>query len=123
VPKTIEFRITITDGYWTAWTDEIAGGLPAESLAELKADVQKVSSALWPDQELVINYNYDIGGELGARLTAYLTAKNAAEQAQANAAEAARQAVRALTSAISERDAGELMGLSRQRVHQLKTAM
>jgi hypothetical protein len=66
VPRIIEFRITITDGHWTAWTDEIVGGLPSESLAELKADAQKVSSALWPDQELAISYHYDIGGELRA---------------------------------------------------------
>ncbi|HXA58099.1 MAG TPA: hypothetical protein VNW94_02970 [Streptosporangiaceae bacterium] len=120
--KRIKFRVTITDGFWTAWTDEIAGGLPAASLAELKRDVETVSRAVWPDEALEISYLYDIQGELGSELDAYRKAKAAAERAQALTAEAARRAARALTSVISERDAAELMGLSKQRVHQLKTS-
>jgi hypothetical protein len=102
------------------------GGVSGRTLAELH---QEAEAAAWfvlnvtKGTEIAINYMYDIDEQLTGDLDQYREAA-----AQAKAVSAAREAAairvakQLAAAGISERDGALIMGLSKQRVHQLKHA-
>lgn len=71
------------------------------------------------DAELVEEFRFAV--QVGRRLTEARLARAAAEEAERQAAAATASAVISLTDAgLSFRDAGLLLGLSHQRIHQIK---
>lgn len=113
---------------WSAVPIDVpaVGGITGRTLAELHQEAEAVAWFVLDvprETEIAINYVYDIDEELAADLDRYQQAA-----AQAKAVNAAREAAairiaKRLTAAgISERDGALIMGLSKQRVHQLKHA-
>ncbi|MFJ2034265.1 hypothetical protein [Streptosporangium sp. NPDC087985] len=102
------------------------GGVTGRTLTELHQEAEAVAWFVLDvpkETEISVKYVYDIDEELAADLDQY---KQSAAQAKAvNAvreAAAIRIAKKLTAAGISERDGALIMGLSKQRVHQLKHA-
>jgi len=115
---------------WHAWIPEVRGCRTwGRSLTEARRNVREALSLcedVIPNAEEVARtavFVEDVRLPGGARrkLTAYAHARRAADEKAGRARIAAEQAAVALVreAGVSLRDAGELLGLSRERVRQL----
>ncbi|MEO3799091.1 hypothetical protein [Nonomuraea sp. B1E8] len=116
------------DGYWIAlFEGHPSGGVSGDTLAELHQEVEAVKHFvldLPADVTIDVEYVYDLGDEQAAAELGEFRAVDARAKALTKARDAmAQRAAKALAAAgISERDGAVMMGLSKQRVHQLKHA-
>jgi hypothetical protein len=119
----LEHTVTLENGRWRARTPDVAGAISAPTLARMRAAVEESTAFIYGDEPYEIVYIYDLPFEVTPSLAAYHATRAEAEERQAEAQRLARQVAAELTAAkITERDAAELMGLSKQRIHQLKNA-
>lgn len=123
-PRRLVHTVTIENGRWRARTPEVGGAISAPTLARMQAAVAESTAFLYGDDEpYEIVYVYDLPAQLAPSLGEYRKTRAEAEERQAEAQRLARKVAAELTAArITERDAAEVMGLSKQRIHQLKTA-
>jgi hypothetical protein len=116
------------NGYWIALFDGYpSGGVSGDTLAELHQEVEAVKHFILDlpvNAAIDVEYVYDLGDEQAAAELGQYREVDAQAKALARARETlAKQAAKALAAAgISERDGAVMMGLSKQRVHQLKHA-
>ncbi|WP_449066384.1 hypothetical protein [Planomonospora algeriensis] len=113
---------------WSAVPMDVApiGGVTGRTLAELQEEAEAVAWFILDvpkGTEIAVTYMYDIDEQLAADLDQYQQSI-----AQAKAVSAAREAAairvakKLAAAGISERDGALIMGVSKQRVHQLKHA-
>ncbi|WP_327584187.1 hypothetical protein OHA25_51680 [Nonomuraea sp. NBC_00507] len=116
------------DGYWIALFEGYpSGGVAGDTLAELHEEVDAVKHFVLdvPAEAVIdVEYVYDFGDEQAAAELSQYREVDEQAKALARARDAvAKRAAKALAAAgISERDGALMMGLSKQRVHQLKHA-
>ncbi|WP_460365177.1 hypothetical protein [Actinocorallia lasiicapitis] len=115
--------MTLEDGRWRARTPDVGGAISAPTLARMKTAVEESTAFLYGDEPYEIVYVFDLPVEVSPSLAAYHATRVAAAERLAEAQRLARRVAAELTAAkITERDAAEVMGLSKQRIHQLKSA-
>lgn len=116
--------VAVRDGrWWTFEIPELGTGGQARSLSAVEHEAQGVA-AMWLDVEpALVDVNVVVRGE-DEVLTEWIAAQrdeDAARVAQARAAARRRQVVRTLRSrGWSTPDTGRVLGISKQRVHQLE---
>ncbi|WP_371780252.1 hypothetical protein [Streptosporangium subroseum] len=131
---TLTYRVTRGEALdtgitvWSAIPMDVPpiGGVTGRHLAELQEEAE---AAAWfvlgvsQGTEVTINYVYDLDEHLAADLDQYREAAAQAKSVSAAREAAAIRVAKQLAAAgISERDGALIMGLSKQRVHQLKHA-
>jgi len=110
------------DGRWVASVREVAGcHTQGRTLAQTRERIREALSLYDDDTDRAeLRDQVKLPGPAQRLLAAYAATKQQAEASAAAAAAAAREAVRAIdVLQVSRRDAGELLGLSHQRVQQL----
>jgi predicted RNase H-like HicB family nuclease len=110
-----------------AWNVHVRGIVGCQTYGKSIRQAQRrirEALALWLDTEPdAVHLRDRFPDELTAVAAAVVRARGAAERAGARAQAQTVAAVKALTSlGLSRRDAGDLLGLSHQRVHQLLEA-
>ncbi len=121
------YRVNVTRerDAWLADVPDVPGAHTfARSLSALQRSVREVI-VLMTDQtdNALDDFDLDIRYEIGDSSTAVTAARRAradAEQAERASADAIRQAVARLPTSLSVRDVGELLGISHQRVAQVR---
>ncbi|WP_322749829.1 MULTISPECIES: hypothetical protein [unclassified Frankia] len=124
------YRVNVTRerDAWLADVPDVPGAHTfARSLSALRRSVQEVIVLMTdrPD-EAFDDFDLDFRYEIGDSSTAVATAREAravAEQAERESADAIRRAVAGLPSSLSVRDVAELLGVSHQRVAQVRAEL
>ena len=124
------YRVNVTRerDAWLADVPDVPGAHTfARSLSALARDVREVVVLMTdrPDDALD-DFDLDVRYEIGDGTAAVATARAAratAEQAERESAAAVRRAVARLPSSLSVRDVAELLGISHQRVAQVRTEL
>jgi hypothetical protein len=110
--------------WWVAVVAGLPGGATeARRLDQLEAEVRDLIAGLTDTSEdaFDLDWSYDLPPELGRPVRQFVEARSRRQAAEHDYAAAQEQAVDALTAAhVSVRDAAELLGLSYQRVAQLR---
>jgi predicted RNase H-like HicB family nuclease len=125
--KSAVYRVNVTRerDAWLADVPDLPGAHTfARSLSALQRSVREVIVLMTdrPDDALD-DFDLDIRYEIGdssAAVAAVRRARAAAEQAERASAEAIRQAVAELPASLSVRDVAALLGVSHQRVAQVR---
>jgi hypothetical protein len=122
--KTIAYVITYENGRWVSRcpTGETEGVGVASSLSQMEHDLAEIHAWAWPQDTPGVDFVFDLPEEVAAVVSEYHREKELAEAHTRRAAELAVKAAKALTSHWSEPDTARVMGLSKQRVHQLKVS-
>ncbi|GGP15255.1 hypothetical protein LDL08_26005 [Nonomuraea glycinis] len=122
--KTITYVITYENGRWVSRcpTGEIEGVGVAGSLSQMERDLVEMHVWAWPEDTPGVEFVFDLPGHVAGVVTEYRREKELAEAHAKRAAELAVKAAKVLTSHWSEPDTARVMGLSKQRVHQLKVS-
>jgi hypothetical protein len=115
----IVYTVSRDEGLWIATTPGVAGGLAERTLPKLKQEIEKVTPFMHPGEDPEISYVYDLP-------VSYTEFQEAREALARQKVEHTKKQIKAINdliaSGVSERDAGELLGLSKQWVHKLKDA-
>ena len=91
-------------------------------MSQLERDLAEIHVWAWPEETPAVEFVFDLP-EVVARVVAEYSREQELVEAHAKrAAELAVKAARVLTSHWSEPDTARVMGLSMQRVHQLKVS-
>lgn len=122
--KPITYVITYENGRWVSRcpTGETEGVGVASSLSQMERDLAEIHAWAWPQDTPGVDFVFDLPEEVAAVVSEYHREKELAEAHTRRAAELAVRAAKALTSHWSEPDTARVMGLSKQRVHQLKVS-
>jgi hypothetical protein len=120
--KTITYVITYENGRWVSRcpTGETEGVGVAGSLSQLERDLAAVHAWAWPEDTPGVEFVFDLPADVAGLVAEYHREKELAEAHTKRAAELAAKAAKVLTSHWSEPDTARVMGMSKQRVHQLK---
>lgn len=122
----ITYTVTVSreEPWWVAIVEGLAGGATeARRLDHLEVEVRDLISGLTDAAEdsFDLEWNYALSPELERPVRQFLKARARRQAAEQDYTEAQERAVGALTSAhVSVRDAAELLGLSYQRVAQIR---
>jgi predicted RNase H-like HicB family nuclease len=121
-PRTYTVRYERDEtGWWVASIKEVRGcHTQARSIAQARQRIREALGLFVASPEKVsLVDQVQLPKELRGAIRRLVSAKKRAEVAQELAARAAREAARELTRLLTVRDAGELLGISHQRVQQL----
>jgi predicted RNase H-like HicB family nuclease len=111
-------------GWWLARAADVAGcHTQARSLAEARRRIREALDLFVDDAaEATLTDDLRVPTKIQQAVRAYRRLRKRADAEEAKAAVAARSAVEALQGAsLSVRDAAAVLGVSHQRVHQLKS--
>jgi hypothetical protein len=125
--KHVVYRVSVTRGrdVWLADVPDVPGAHTfARSLSALQRSVREVI-VLMTDRadDAVDDFDLDVRYDIGDSSAALAVARRAraeAERAERASAEAIRQAVAELPASLSVRDVAALLGVSHQRVTQVR---
>ncbi|GGO78028.1 hypothetical protein [Nonomuraea cavernae] len=122
--KTITYVITYENDRWVSRcpTGEVEGVGLAGSLSQLERDLAEIHAWAWPANTPGVEFVFDLPDDVAMLVAEYSHEKELAEAHTKRAAELAVKAAKVLTSHWSEPDTARVMGLSKQRVHQLKAS-
>ncbi|GIH59791.1 hypothetical protein [Microbispora siamensis] len=122
--KTITYVVTSENGRWVSRcpTGEVEGVGVASSLSQLERDLAEIHAWAWPEETPGVKFVFDLPEEVAGVVAEYSREKELAEAHTKRAMELAVKAAKVLTSHWSEPDTARVMGLSKQRVHQLKVS-
>ncbi|MGW6498480.1 hypothetical protein [Nonomuraea angiospora] len=122
--KTITYVVTYENGRWVSRcpTGETEGVGVAGSLSQMERDLAQIHAWAWPQDTPGVELVFDLPEDLAGVVAEYHREKELAEAHAKRAAELAVQVAKTLTSHWSEPDTARVMGLSKQRVHQLKVS-
>ncbi|MGW0808266.1 hypothetical protein [Nonomuraea sp. NPDC002799] len=120
--KTITYVVTYENGRWVSRcpAGEVEGVGVAGSLSQLERDLTEIHAWAWPASIPGVEFVFDLPEDVAGVMAEYSRAKELAEAHTKRAAELAVKAAKVLTKHWSEPDTARVMGLSKQRVHQLK---
>ncbi|GAA3256767.1 hypothetical protein [Nonomuraea helvata] len=123
--KAITYVITYERGRWVSRcpTGETEGVGVAGSLSQMERDLAQIHAWAWPEDTPGVELVFDLPEDLAGVVAEYHREKELAEAHTKRAAELAVKVAKTLTSHWSEPDAARVMGLSKQRVHQLKVSV
>lgn len=120
------YTVTVTreEPWWVA----VVGGLPggateARRLSQLETEVRDLIAGLTDSSEdaFELDWTYDLPPQLAGPVHQFVEARTRRQAAERDYAVAQEDAVNALTAEhVSVRDAAELLGLSYQRVAQIR---
>ncbi|WP_214320812.1 hypothetical protein [Nonomuraea sediminis] len=118
----IVYTITFEEGHWVARdpSKRVRGVAVALSLTQMERELNQAHVWAWPDDTPAVELSFDLPEELSDLVSEYQREKRLAEAHTRKAAELARRAATALTGLWSEPDTARILGISKQRVHQLK---
>lgn len=119
---------TVTVSREEPWWVAVVGGLPggateARRLSQLETEVRDLIAGLTDRSEdtIELDWNYDLPPKLARPVRQFVEARTRRQAAERDYAAAQEQAVETLTAEhVSVRDAAELLGLSYQRVAQIR---
>jgi hypothetical protein len=119
---------TVTVSREEPWWVAVVGGLPggateARRLNQLETEVRDLIAGLTDSSEdaFELDWTYDLPPDLARPVRLFVEARTRRQAAEHDYAVAQEQAVDALTAEhVSVRDAAELLGLSYQRVAQIR---
>jgi hypothetical protein len=120
------YTVTVSreDPWWVAVVAGLPGGATeARRLNQLENEVRDLIAGLTDSSEdaFELDWSYDLPPELAQPVRQFVEARTRRQAAEHDYAAAQEQAVDALTAAhVSVRDAAELLGLSYQRVAQIR---
>jgi hypothetical protein len=124
------YRVNVTRerGVWLADVPDVAGAHTfARSLSALQRSVREVIVLMTDRADDALDaFDLDVRYDIGDSSTAVAAARRAradAEQAERASAEAIRRAVARLPVSLSIRDVAELLGISHQRVAQVRAEL
>ncbi|GAA1638606.1 hypothetical protein GCM10009733_039690 [Nonomuraea maheshkhaliensis] len=122
--KMITYVVTFENRRWVARcpTGEVEGVGVASSLSRLERDLAEIHAWAWPAETPGVEFVFDLPEEIAEVVAEYSRERKLAEAHTRRAAELAVKAAKVLTSHWSEPDTARVMGLSKQRVHQLKVS-
>ncbi|GAA1521945.1 hypothetical protein GCM10009677_63740 [Sphaerisporangium rubeum] len=122
--KMITYVVTYEHGRWVSRCPggEVDGVGVASSLSQLERDLAGIHAWAWPEEPPGVEFVFDLPAEAAEVVAEYSREKELAEAHTKRAAELAVKAAKVLTSHWSEPDTARVMGLSKQRVHQLKVS-
>lgn len=119
--------ITVTvrreDGWWTARGEAIRGGFEAKTLSQLMSEVEHLLPMLFdaePD-DLDVRYEYELPDSLSELVGRVSELREQMDAYAAGYRDALRASVTELARLnVSERDTAVVVGVSPQRVHQIR---
>jgi hypothetical protein len=120
------YTVTVSreEPWWVAVVGGLAGGATeVRRLNQLETEVRDLIAGLTDSSEdaFELDWNYDLPPELARPVRQFVEARARRQAAEHDYAAAQQRAVDALTAAhVSVRDAAELLGLSYQRVAQIR---
>jgi predicted RNase H-like HicB family nuclease len=121
-PRTYKVRYERDEtGWWVASIKELRGcHTQGRSIAQARRRIREALGLFVasPEKASLVD-EVRLPKELRGAIRRLMAAKKRAEAAEEQAARAARDAARELTRLLTVRDAGELLGISHQRVQQL----
>ncbi|MEV1243542.1 hypothetical protein ACIBO2_10250 [Nonomuraea sp. NPDC050022] len=122
--KTIIYVITCENERWVSRcpTGETEGVGVAGSLSQLERDLAEIHAWAWPENTPGVEFVFDLPEDVAVLVAENSHERELAEPHAKRAAELAVKTAKALTSHWSEPDTARVMGLSKQRVHQLKVS-
>ena len=117
-------RVSREEPWWVAVVSGLPGGATeARRLSQLETEVRDLIAGLTDSDEdaFELDWTYDLPPELARPVREFVEARTRRQTAERDYAVAQEQAVNALTAEhVSVRDAAELLGLSYQRVAQIR---
>jgi hypothetical protein len=123
-PDGVDVHVTKTGTLWLATVDGVAGGMSARSLRELHGDVAEGLPFLFADREQppAPIFHYTLPGLTTEDLSAFAELQRQAAAIADDYTRTARARVDQLAALnLSDSDIGELLGLSKQRIQQIRT--
>jgi hypothetical protein len=120
------YTVTVSreEPWWVAVVRDLPGGATeARRLSQLEIEVRDLIAGLTDSDEndLELDWSYDLPSDLARPVRQFMEARTRRQAAEHDYTEAQERAVDALTAAhVSVRDAAELLGLSYQRVAQVR---
>jgi hypothetical protein len=122
--RAITYVITYENGRWVSRcpTGETEGVGVASSLSQMERDLAEIHAWAWPEDTPGVDFVFDLPEDVAVVVAEYHREKELAEAHSKRAAELAVKTAKVLTSQWSEPDTARVMGLSKQRVHQLKAS-
>lgn len=120
--KTYKAVCERSDGWWAISVPGVRGAhTQARRLDQAETMAREVIAGLLdvPEDSFAVEVIPQMTGELSAAVEEMVMSRAAAEQAQKDAHAAAARAARIATERMPLRDAGKILGISYQRVHQL----
>ncbi|MET9065163.1 hypothetical protein ACWDR1_21470 [Streptosporangium sandarakinum] len=121
----VDVHVTKNGTLWLATVDGVAGGMSARSLKELHADVAEGLPFLFGDraEPPAPVFHYTLPGLTGEDLSAFAELQRRAAAIAEDYSRTARARVEHLSSlGLSDADIGELLGLTKQRIQQIRTS-
>jgi len=122
--KKITYVITYENGRWVSRcpTGEIEGVGVAGSLSQMERDLAALHAWAWPEDPPAVDFVFDLPEDVADLVAEYHREKELTEVHAKRAAEPAVKVAKTLTRQWSEPDTARVMGISKQRVHQLKVS-
>lgn len=127
VGQVSEKMVTVTvrreDGWWTARGEQVRGGFEAKTLGQLMSEVEHLLPMMFdtdPDG-LDIRYVYELPDSLSELVQRVRELREQVDAYTAGYRDALRESVTELARLkVSERDTAAVVGVSPQRVHQIR---
>ncbi len=121
----VDVHVTKTGALWLATVHGVAGGMSARSLKELHGDIAEGLPFLFADRDRppAPVFHYTLPGLTEDDLNAFAELQRRAAAIADDYTRTARARVDQLAGlGLSDPDIGELLGLSKQRIQQIRTS-
>ncbi|WP_214110296.1 hypothetical protein [Acrocarpospora catenulata] len=120
----VDVHVTKNGPLWLASLEGVAGGMSARSLKELHGDIAEGLPFLFSDREVppAPVFHYTLPGVTEADLAAFAELQRRAAAIADDYTRTARARISQLHAlGLSDADIGELLGLTKQRIQQIRT--
>ncbi|GAA0966725.1 hypothetical protein GCM10009555_009370 [Acrocarpospora macrocephala] len=120
----VDVHVSKTGSLWLAVLSGVAGGMSAHSLKELQADIAEGLPFLFGDRDQlpVPVFHYTLPGLTEEDLRAFARLQREAAAIAEDYSRTAKARVDQLAGlGLSDADIGELLGLTKQRIQQIRT--
>lgn len=122
--ESIIYVITYENGRWVSRcpTGETEGVGVASSLSRMERDLAALHAWAWPEDPPGVEFVFDLPEDVAGLVAEYHRERELAEAHVRRAGALAVEVAKTLTDHWSEPDTARVMGVSKQRVHQLKVS-
>ncbi len=121
--NTVDVRVTMAGKLWLAHMDGAAGGISAHSLKELYGDIAEALPFLFPDRDQPPTpvYHYSLDGLSAQDLDNFAELQRRAAAIADDYTRTLKERVAQLhQQGLSDGDIGQLLGLTKQRIQQVR---